>query len=308
VNLLPYALGFLASVANASTNVMQRAANRTESPKLQFSFRLIMNLIGKPLWLLSILTMIASFLLQASALGLGTLAAVEPILVLELPLTLLGARLFLGGRLGRREWLAIAVMTVGTIGLIVSLDPRGGRQSGVGWLVWVIAVTVTGAAGGLALWLGHRWQSPGRRAGVLGVGAGIGFGLTAALIKGMTGQYGDGGIAAVVTTWQLYAAIVAGVFAFWTNQNAINAGRLAVAQPGVTLSDPYVSIVWGALVFAETMRTGPWIAAAVACAGAMSGGAVILAKSPALSGERARSEPGQPAARRTPAQGHHASN
>jgi hypothetical protein len=71
-------------------------------------------------------TMLLSFVLQAAGLGLGTLAAIEPLLVLELPLTLIGARFFLGSRLGRREWSAIVVMTAGTSGLIGFLGPSRG--------------------------------------------------------------------------------------------------------------------------------------------------------------------------------------
>jgi hypothetical protein len=77
------------------------------------------------------------------------------------------------------------------------------------------------------------------------------------------------------------------------NQNAINAGRLAAAQPGVTLADPYVSIIWGAVVFHEAMRAGFWVVAAIISGVAMSVGAIILARSPGMSGSRAASETGE---------------
>jgi hypothetical protein len=93
VIVLAFACGCLAAVANATTNVMQRSANRAESARLQFSLQLIKNLMRKPLWLASIATVLASFILHAAGLGLGTLAAIEPLLVLELPLTLIGARI-----------------------------------------------------------------------------------------------------------------------------------------------------------------------------------------------------------------------
>src|ERR1051326_1280133 len=120
---LAFMCGCLAAAANAATNVMQRSANREISDRLQFSFALVKSLLRRPLWLASIVTMVSSFVLQAAGLGLGTLAAIEPLLVLELPLTLVGARFFLGSRLGRREWLAIPVLTPGTSGLIGFLRP-----------------------------------------------------------------------------------------------------------------------------------------------------------------------------------------
>jgi drug/metabolite transporter (DMT)-like permease len=145
---------------------------------------------------------------------------------------------------------------------------------------------------GAAYWVGSRAQSPGRRAGVLGTGAGISFGLAAALTKGMTQQYASGGLAGVLTAWQLYAAAVAGLLAFWMDQNAVNAGRLAAAQPGITLADPCVSIAWGVVVFGEVTRGGLWLAAATACAVLMAAAVIVLARSPATTGEQAAHEEG----------------
>lgn len=297
--IVAYAFGLLAAVSNASTNVMQRAANRAESQRLEFSFQLIKNLARRRLWLAGIATMLASFVLQALGLGFGTLAAIEPLLVLELPLTLVGARIFLGGMLRRQERIAIAVMTAGTIGLIAFLGPSGGRGTGIGWQVWLLAGVATAVPVGALYWLGRSATSPGRRAALLGTGAGISFGLAAGFIKGMTQQFAAGGIGGALTSWQLYAAGVAGILAFWMNQNAINAGRLATAQPGVTLADPYVSILLGALVFHEVMRDGLWLLAAVLSAAAMSAGAIILARSPGMTGARAVSEAGEPQHERT---------
>jgi drug/metabolite transporter (DMT)-like permease len=291
---LAYLCGCLAAVANAATNVMQRSANRDVGDRLQFSFALVKSLLRRPLWLASIVTMLFSFVMQAAGLGLGTLAGIEPLLVLELPLTLIGARFFLGGRLGRREWSAMVVMTAGTSGLIGFLGPSGDQASGIGWLVWLVATAATAVPVGTAYWLGRRARSPGRRAGVLGVGAGISFGLAAALTKGMTQQYASGGLGGVLAAWQLYAAAAVGLLAFWMDQNAVNAGRLATAQPGITLGDPVVSIAWGVTVFQETTRGGGWLIAAVACGAAMSVAAIVLARSPATTGEAAREEaPGE---------------
>ena len=80
-------------------------------------------------------TMQSSFVLHAAGLGLRTLAAIEHLLVLELPLTLIGAPFFRGSRLGRREWSAIAVMTPGTCGLIGFLGPSEDQATSIGWLI-----------------------------------------------------------------------------------------------------------------------------------------------------------------------------
>ncbi len=62
------------------------------------------------------MALVGSFVLQAVALGLGELSAVEPIITLEVPLTVLVASRVFGGQIGRAEWTSILVMTAGMIG------------------------------------------------------------------------------------------------------------------------------------------------------------------------------------------------
>src|SRR5436190_1471340 len=97
---------------------------------------------------------------------------------------------------------------------------------------------------------GGGGKSSALQAAVLAVAAGSTFGLTAALMKGMTNSYARG-FSALFTSWQLYGMIAAGVLGMFLVQFAFNAGRLIAAQPGLTLSDPVVSILWGVLVFHE---------------------------------------------------------
>jgi hypothetical protein len=70
--------------------------------------------------------------------------------------------------------------------------------------------------------------------------------------------------------------------------------QLAAAQPGITLADPYVSIVWGVVVFGEPIRSGGGLAAAAVCAALMSASVLVLAQSPATKDDQAaRERPGR---------------
>jgi drug/metabolite transporter (DMT)-like permease len=73
--------------------------------------------------LVGALALIASFLLQATALNIGALAAVEPVLVLELPITLILGAVLLHHHLHTRDWAAAAVMAAGLATLIAVLSP-----------------------------------------------------------------------------------------------------------------------------------------------------------------------------------------
>jgi drug/metabolite transporter (DMT)-like permease len=246
--------------------------------------------VHQPVWFGGVLPVIAGFLLQATALGNGQLSVVEPALVLELPATLVLASRVFRPRLHKREWGSAATMTAGLAGMLYFLSPSTGRTHSIRWYEWLIAIRVNlGVVAPLVAWArrdpaghGHRVGKGGaRRAAVLGVAAGATFGLTAALMKGMTDTYACG-FAAQFTSCQLYAMIAAGIGAMFLLQSAMNAGRLISAQPGVTLSDPIVSIAWGVVVFGESTRGGWFIALAVISGLVMAAAVMVLAGSPLL--------------------------
>ncbi|HET9076722.1 MAG TPA: DMT family transporter [Acidimicrobiales bacterium] len=282
--LLAYVLGFLAAAGNAGSNILQRAANRDQNEDQQFSLQLIKNLLHTKKWFAGILCMAASFFLQAIGLGLGSLSAVEPLLVLELPMTMVAARLWLGAHLGRRGWVSIVGMTLSTIALIAFLGPGRGRANPASWYIYLLAIIATAGVVVTCYVLGVRWKDPNRRGAILGIGTGTAYGLAASLTKGMTEQFSSGGMAGVFTSWQLWSAIAVGAFAVWMHQNAVSSARLVVAQPGITLADPYLSIIWGAAVFAEPMRGGWWILPAIAAGVGMTVSAIELSRAKETSG------------------------
>ncbi|HLI36150.1 MAG TPA: DMT family transporter [Streptosporangiaceae bacterium] len=290
---MTYLFAVLAACANATSSVLQRKAGRQVPKRQNLSLRLVWSLAHEPAWFGGILAVTAGFLLQAAALGSGQLSVVEPVLVLELPATLFLASRVFQARLHRREWGSAAAMTAGLAGLLYTLSPSGGHPEGARWYVWVlgsgvnlafVAAMVAWGRRGPAGRGPHGGQGSALQAAVLAVAAGAAFGLTAALIKGMTTAFSRGW-AALFTGWQLYAVIAAGALAMFLVQSAMNAGRLVAAQPGLTLTDPIVSILWGVLAFHERVRGGWFIVLAVASGLVMASAVITLARSPLLSGQ-----------------------
>jgi len=280
--MLTYVLAILAACANATSSVLQRRANLEVPRSENLTLRLIWSLMHEPVWFGGILAIIAGFLLQASALSSGQLATVEPILVAELPFTLILAAWVFRQRMGRAEWWPTLAMTAGVAGLLYFLSPSSGRSENIRWYVWVTGATANLIVIGILVAVGRRVQNA-HRAALLGIAAGAGFGLTAALIKGTTQTLAHG-LIALVTGWQVYAMIVSGLFGMFLTQSALNAGQLVAAQPGLTMTDPVVSIMWGVLAFGEMVRGGWHAAFAGVCAIIIGVGVVALAKSPLLSG------------------------
>jgi drug/metabolite transporter (DMT)-like permease len=273
-----YGLALLAALTHAAAQILQRKASRKEPEEAQESARLIVDLAKKPVWLAGIAAKVAGTLLQIGALTFGTLATVQIVVILQLPFTLIGADWFLGSTLRWRDWLYIGVMTLGTVGVIGFLNPQGGHAQNISLLTWGIALAAT-AVPIVVLHIFTRAAESARDAALLGAATGICLALFAALMKGVTLQF-QHGLLAVITSWQIYVAVIAALAGMWLLQNAVHAGKLVAAQPGITLLDPAVAIVWGALVFDEHMRGGMYIIFALISGAAIALSAFALAESP----------------------------
>lgn len=279
--LWSYLLAALAATGNALANVMQRKASLEQPPDRPFGLRLLLDLIRSPTWLLGFTGLVGSFVLQAVALGLGQLSAVEPIITLEVPLTLLVASRVFRTRLGRSEWSGILIMTAGMIALVALLNPKPGDETHIAHLTYVLAGGATAATIFALVAVSARGHRMWRTA-CLGAAAGTSFGLTATFIKETVAQGKQSGWLAVLTTWQTYVAVGFGILGLVLVQWALHTGPLLAAQPGFTLMDPLVSILWGVLVFNESTRSGLWLVPATLGAVAVGAGVVVLAHSPLL--------------------------
>jgi drug/metabolite transporter (DMT)-like permease len=279
--VLSFMCAAIAALGNAVANVMQRQASLEQDPEREFGLGILAKLVRRKTWLLGFSGMVVSFLLQAVALSLGQLSAVEPIITLEVPLTLLVAGHVFGTALGRLEWSAIFAMTAGMIAFVASLDPQPGDEADVSHFTYLVAGTATTATIVVLIIAGNRG---GRtwRAACLGAATGTAYGFTATLIKETVEQLEDNGVVGVVTTWQTYAAIGFGLLGVVVMQWALHTGPLLASQPGFTLMDPIVSVFWGVLVYNEVTRTGGWLALATAGMLVLGAGVVILSRSPLL--------------------------
>jgi len=159
-------------------------------------------------------------------------------------------------RLHALDWAAALVMTAGVAILLYALSPtmvEGAIVTGVGWWVGLPANTALIAL----LVAGSRGGSPRRAAALLGVAAGSAFGMTVASVKTMTTALSRGGLAGALTTWQTYVMVLTGALGVFLLQAAFNAGPLTMAQPGITIADPVVSVLRGVLGYGEAVRTIP---------------------------------------------------
>jgi hypothetical protein len=120
---------------------------------------------------------------------------------------------------------------------------------------WLVLFAVAGVViAGLVL--AARTGDSRRRAGCLAAAAAINYGVTAALTKAVAHLL-DGGVTEVVESWELYVLIGAGLLGMLMAQSAFQAGSLDASLPVLTVVDPVASILIGAFLFGEGVRSGP---------------------------------------------------
>lgn len=278
--LLGVLLAVLTALSNGASNLLQRKANREENGQPGMSVTLIWRLLHRPVWLAGLAAIAMSFLLQAAALRLAPLSVVQPIIIVELPLTLIGASRVFNAPMGRRDWISVAAMTVGLAAVIAGLDPAKRMGHGPSAQAWLVGA---GACAALVMGLvvAARRYDHDVRASLLGAAAGIGFGTTAAFTNSAMAAL-NGGMVGLFESWSTYAMVATGIASMLLMQNALHAGRLIAAQPGITLMDPFVAILWGVLAFHERTNTGIALAVVILGAGSVVAGAVGLSRSPVL--------------------------
>jgi drug/metabolite transporter (DMT)-like permease len=273
-------LALFAAVLNALGDLLQRRAARTQPDELAGSLRLLVHLARRPVWVAGLLASLAGLLTHVVALSIGTIAVVQPVLVLELPLAVLAASWLSSSRLVHRDWASVVLMAAG-LGLFVwCLSPGDGEPLALPGAVWLAGLGLLLAVVAALVVLAQRLVGA-RRGMVLGIAAGIGYGVTGVLFAAAGATATRDGLA-VLGSWQPYAAIAVGVLSFCLLQNALAAGKLVAAAPGLTLANPLVAVLWGVLLFGEEPQAGVWLVGAGVGVAVLVSGTVLLARSPML--------------------------
>jgi drug/metabolite transporter (DMT)-like permease len=194
--------------------------------------------------------------LHATALHLGSLAVVQPLLVANL-LFALPINHWL-----RREpvqvvelvWAGLLVVGLSGFLLIATVGVPPAQQTvdkgpavGAAALIAVVAATLTITA---------RRSGGSTAATLLGIATGVMFAVTASLLKVNTGLLAHGPLR-LLAGWQLYALVAVGAIGLLLNQLAYQSGPLSASLPAITVVDPLVAVLLGVAVFDENLRHSP---------------------------------------------------
>jgi drug/metabolite transporter (DMT)-like permease len=240
--------------------------------------RILWDLVRKPIWVLSIGTVIVGLSLQVVALAFAPLVLVQPLLVTSV---LFGAGF--AAWLARRpmDWvLALGGLACagGLAAFLLLARPSGHGSDFTGAPVLPLALLL-GSLVLLAL-LAARWLRGEFVAVALAVATGIFYGVTAGLMRVVAGYFRTGGIFEPFAHWSLYVVCAIGPLGFLLSQQAFQRGRLmSPALAVITTVDPLVSAAIGVSWLGERIEySAVALAGETVAALAIVGGIVLLAR------------------------------
>ena len=219
--------------------------------------RLLLLLARQPLWLLGIALQIGGFAAHAVSLRSGSLATVQMVVSGEFVVAVVIVRIWSGRPLSRSSW-AAALTVVGSVAAFLALTSPGhghpAVQAGHGAAL-ALGAAATGGAALAAAVVGLR-AAGGRRAVLLAVAAGFADCCSAVVTMAFSHAAGHG-VAALATSWSVYAVAVAGAGTVLLTQTAYQTGRPILTLPIIAAVTPIASVAVGIGLLGETPRIGP---------------------------------------------------
>lgn len=285
-------LSLLAALCFAVGAVFQQHAAVGQPLEHHMRPSLVLRLLRRPLWLGGIAMNGLGTLLQLAALWRGSLVTVQPLLVCGLLFALPINALWLHRRRpGVLELTSAGAVCVGLTVFLLSTSPTPGRGSAAG-SSWAVALGIVTAVTVAAITVAMRSHGPARAA-FLAVGAGVINGLSAAFIKGVARQLASSlhhGLGAAATglvgDWELYAFAATLLLATLLVQSAYQSGPIRWSLPALTAANPVASVLLGATVLSEQVRSGALpVAGSVAGLALVVGGILALSSSSLITGE-----------------------
>lgn len=280
-----YVLTLGAALLFGLGSVLQQREASAAPPEESLRLRLLWRLVRRPLWLAGVGTALVGNLMTGTALALGSVALVQPLLVTRLLFALPLAAAWMRRRIPRRDWAAAAATAAGLGLFLVAGAPGAGGEASPPLWRWAVTAGAIGAVTGTLVAAARRLRVD-KEAPVLGASAGMLFGLQAGLTDDAVGRIADGGLIALLTTWTTYAVPVVAVAGTLLLQSAYQMAPLTASYPSLAATEPLAGIAIGVGVLGGTLRVeAAWLALEVVALLVMTTGIYLLARSPLVTGE-----------------------
>jgi multidrug transporter EmrE-like cation transporter len=235
-----------------------RGARAAPNVDMRHPLRSATDLFRSKWWSIGWGVAVVAFGLHVAALALAPISIGQAVLAGGLVFLAVLAERFFGFELGRRQWIGIGLVAV-SLALLTLTGGGGGGDAHSGYSLAGMIVFESIAIGvGLLLVFSHLIERIRAQPGVLlGVAAGLGFGISDVAIKALSGDLGSGPIG-LLSPWSAIAATAA-VFSFYASARSLQVGDgvavIAVTSVAANLS----TIVAGLAVFGDQLGNDPLV-------------------------------------------------
>ena len=224
-----------------------------------------------------------AFALHVAALTLAPLSIGQAVLAGGLVFLAVLAERFFGFELGRRQWTGIGLVAVSLALLTLTGGGGGGAHSGYS-LAGMIVFEGIAVGVGVIMVLSHLIERiPVQRGVLLGIAAGLGFGISDVAIKALSGDL-DSGPVGLLSPWSV-VIVTAAVFSFYASARSLQIGDgvavIAVTSVAANLS----TILAGLAVFGDRLGNDPLVIGVRLAAFAMILAGAALIPAPVRAGE-----------------------
>jgi drug/metabolite transporter (DMT)-like permease len=284
-------LGLIAAFGFALSAFLQQSASRHLAGQpgaklarqgLPGGVRLLRRLVRSPTWFFGWSINLLAFFVQAAALRLGSVAAVQPLMTTQVLFTM---QLSSWEKRRWPSWLDVlsGVAICGGVALLMVVDgaaPLTGDPNR--WLVFLVTVIAAGVI--VLLTVVSRFRpSPALAAILLACAAGVCFALSAMFMKLTADDLLDRGIVDTARDWVGYALAGSTGVGLALGQLSHAAGPLPWSVSAMNIVNPLASYAMGCVAFQADPPTSPGALAGLAGAGALLVAGVIgLVHSPSL--------------------------
>jgi len=193
-----------------------------------------------------------AFALHVAALSLAPISLGQAVLAGGLVFLAVLAERFFGFELGRRQWIGIGLVA-GSLALLTLTGGGGGGGARSGYsLTGMILFEGILICVGTLLVVSHLIERiPVQRGVLLGIAAGLGFGVSDVAVKALSGEL-DSGLVGLLSPWSVII-VTAAVFSFFASARSLQIGDgvavIAVTSVAANLS----TILAGLVVFGDRL-------------------------------------------------------
>lgn len=277
---LPFGIAS-AVVYGASIVVQHRVAQDTAEGDAEPSAAGLMRLVKHPVFLLAIAGDAVGFILQITALTLGSVVVIQPLVVLMLPVALAVSSIWNRTRPHKGDYLGCVGVLVG-LGVFLGLVGKSsaGHVHRPRDLALAAALVL-----GTALWLSIAVTGRNKiiRGAMFGATAGLCFGTLAVMVDAASDRASDAGVHSLFTGPKglvpLIGILVLGGGGIVLTQLSFQVGALNATLPANLAVDPVTGVVFGAVLLDERIPTSPaHLAVYALCFVAALAGTIRLAR------------------------------